>query len=105
MAKGMVLPRRHSGHAGAEATRIRDRSPPRPTLQPAIFEHHDLVNFALGRHREGNPDDAFWLIPPIDDAQRFPAPLSQQRLEDLQLFAFLTARDVCSGRPFGLSCA
>src|SRR5690348_15315470 len=49
------------------------------------------MDIALGGHSEEDPEDPFWLIPPVVDLPRYPGPLSQQRLEDLQLFGFLAA--------------
>jgi hypothetical protein len=49
------------------------------------------VQIALGGHAPDDPDDPFWIVPAIVDTQVITGPVTQERLEDLQLFAFLTS--------------
>jgi hypothetical protein len=50
-----------------------------------------VINIALGGHEADKPDDPMFTVPQMADVPHFAGPVSQQRLEDLQLFGFLVA--------------
>jgi hypothetical protein len=49
------------------------------------------MQIALGGHRVEEPIDPLVVVPGFIDVATLPSPVTQQRLEDLQLFGFLTA--------------
>ena len=50
-----------------------------------------MINIALGGHEAAKPDDPMFTVPQMADVPHLAGPVSQQRLEDLQLFGFLVA--------------
>jgi len=50
-----------------------------------------VINIALGGHEAAKPDDPMFTVPQMADVPHLAGRVSQQRLEDLQLFGFLVA--------------